>query len=254
MNKLFQFSLFILFFLISNQITAQIINTESLRKVTDTSGWSGSINLNLDLKKNVSTIFRINNRIHIQYKNKKNLVLFMNDINYERFDGSSIISNATQHLRYNYKTSKKIALEAFSQSQFNSISKIDYRWLIGIGIRFKLSSSEKYKFYLGTLVMYEYEKSTDEIPVINKDLRFSNYFSFSLYPSDNVSIVSTTYYQPKMNSFKDFRISSESFIAISIYKNLGFKSSFNYYFDKFPVEGIPKSQYSFTNGLIYTFD
>ncbi len=252
MTKKLLTTLFLL--LISNELSAQIINTESLRKVTDTSGWSGSISLNIDLKKNTAKIFKINNKIHIQYKNKKNLVLLMNDINYERFDGKSIISNSIQHFRYNYKLTKRTALEAFTQSQFNSISKVDFRWLLGTGLRFKLSQSENYKFYLGSLIMYEYDKSTEEVPVINKDVRSSTYFSFSLYPTENISIVSTTYYQPKIDAFKDYRISSESSIAFSLYKNLGFKSTFNYFFDEFPVNGIPKTQYAFTNGLIYSFD
>ena len=39
--------------------------------VTDTSGWSGSIGLNIDLKKNTKSIFKIDNKVHIQYKTEK---------------------------------------------------------------------------------------------------------------------------------------------------------------------------------------
>jgi hypothetical protein len=246
--------IFIVSIFITLKVNAQIINTESLRMVTDTSGWSGSIGLNIDLVKNTKTIFKIDNRTHLQYKTKKSLVLLMNDIHFEKVDGNSIISTSIQHLRYNYKIKNRISWEAFAQTQFNAISKIEMRFLLGTGPRFKLSSSEKYKIYLGSLIMYEYDESTEDIPEINKDYRWSNYLSFSFYPSDNLSIVSTTYYQPQINKFNDYRISSESSIAFSIFKNVAFKSTFKIYYDEFPVIDIPKTQYSFTNGLIYSFD
>ena len=178
----------------------------------------------------------------------------MNDINFEKYDGNSIISNSIQHLRYNYKIKPKFSWEVFTQTQFNSISKIDIRFLFGSGPRFKLSSSERYKVYLGSLIMYEYDKSTEEIPTINKDYRLSSYLSLSFYPSDDLSIISTTYYQPQINKFNDYRISSESSIAFNVFKNVAFKSTFKIYYDEFPVIEIPKTQYSFTNGLVYSFD
>ncbi|NEO42634.1 MAG: DUF481 domain-containing protein, partial [Moorea sp. SIOASIH] len=142
-----------------------------------------------------------------------------------------------------------------SQGQYDEISNIDFRGLAGTGPRFKLSSSEKYKFYLGSLVMLEYEKSEETFGTnINRDLRGSAYFSFSLYPTDQISVVSTTYYQPKFSEFADYRISNESRVAFKIYKNLGFVSSFTLLFDAFPPTGIPKTQYEWTNGLVYTFD
>ncbi|WP_156772451.1 DUF481 domain-containing protein [Urechidicola croceus] len=222
--------------------------------VTDTSGWSGSIGLNINLTKNTKKIFKIDNRIHVQYKNAQHLILFMNDIDFEQLDGQNLISNSVQHLRYNYKIKSKIYWEFFGQTQYNSISKIDFRGLLGTGPRFKISNSEKYKFYLGSLIMYEYDRSKEDIAITNKDLRWSSYLSFSLFPSKNTAIVSTTYYQPKLDGFNDFRISSESSIAVKIFEKLAFKSTFKFNFDKFPVEGIPKSQYSFTNGLIYSFE
>lgn len=251
-NKI-NFIFFTLIFLIL-KAEAQIINTESLRMVTDTSGWSGSIGLNINLVKNTKNIFKIDNRIHLQYKTEKSLVLLMNDIDFVKYDGDNIISTSIQHLRYNHKIKPKISWEAFIQTQFNAISKIDMRFLVGTGPRFKLTSSEKYKIYLGTLMMYEFDRSTEDIPEINKDFRLSSYLSFSFYPSDNLSIVSTSYYQPQINEFNDYRISSESSIAFNIFKNVAFKSTFKIYYDEFPVIDIPKTQYSFTNGLIYSFD
>lgn len=233
---------------------SQVINVETMRAVTDSAKWTGSVGLNIDVVKNKNNIFKISNKAHVQYNNKKNLWLFVNDLKLEKLEGSSFVNKGTQHLRYNRKISHNIKMEAFLQAQYDAISEIDFRGLAGLGPRFKLYGSDKYRFYLGTLVMYEYEKASDVVEDrIQKDIRGSAYFSFSLYPTDYLAIISTSYYQPKLSSFKDYRLSSESSILFRVYEQLAFKTTFTYNFDAFPVETIPNMQYELTNGLIYTF-
>ncbi len=237
------------------QTYGQIVNVESLRKVTDTSKWSGNISLDVSLIKNRNDIFKITNRAHLQYRNNRNLYLIVTNLNFQQLDSSKFVNSGTVHLRYNYKFRPKIAWEVFFQSQYDAVSNIDLRNLIGSGPRFKLGTSEKYKFYMGTLVMYEYEKSTEILGTnVNRDARGSAYLSFSLYPSNQFSVVSTSYYQPKLNAFGDYRISNDTSLAFEIYKGLGFKSTFNLLFDAFPPTGVPRTQYTWTNGIVYTFD
>ncbi len=232
---------------------AQIINTESLRMVTDTSGWSGSVSLNLGFAKNVKEIFRIRNKIHVQYKMPKHLVLFMNDIGFDRADGADFVNKGVQHLRYNYRFHKKLSWEAFLQNQYNAISKIDYRRLAGTGLRWKMTTSEKYKLYLGSLIMYENERTKEETPILYKDWRNSTYLSLSFYFNKNISMISTTYYQPMFEVLSDYRVSHQSAVFFKVLKNLSFKTAFNFTYDAFPVEGIPNKEYELINGLVYTF-
>lgn len=234
-------------------LQSQVINIENLRRVTDTTGWSGFARLDLHLIKNKNTIFGISNRIRLQYKKKKHLWLFINDFNFREANSKKFVSRSSQHLRYNYRFHPKIAVESFLQSQRDEISAIRFRGLVGAGFRFKLSKLENYKFYLGTLAMYEYEELNSDIEPLNKDWRSSSYFSMSLFPKKKITIVSTTYFQPRFDMFSDFRISSQTTIALGIFKNFSFTTNFTYQYDEFPVLGIPKEQYRLTNGLLYTF-
>lgn len=249
-KHIFIYALLLLFPL---YLQSQIINVENLRRVTDTTGWSGYAKLNLHLIKNKNTIFGITNRVRVQYKRKNHLWLFINNLDFREANSRKLISRNSQHLRYNYRFHPKVALEAFFQSQQDEIAAIRFRGLTGAGVRFKLSKSEKYKFYLGTLVMYEYEKLNSSVEEINKDWRSSSYFSWSLFPKKNISIVSTTYYQPRFDLLSDFRISSQTTLALGIFKNLAFTTNFTYQYDELPAIGIPKEQYRLTNGLMYTF-
>ncbi len=231
---------------------AQIINTESLRMVNDTIGWTGKIGLDVSLSKNTRSKFKIKNNIHVQYKNKKHLFMFINKIGFEQVDNEDFINKGVQHFRYNYMINRQLSSELFLQNQYNALYKIDFRELVGAGIRYKLTKSERYKIYFGSLIMYEYEKTNGDLIIFNKDFRNSNYLSFSFYLTKNLSLISTTYFQPKLSSFKDYRIAHQSLLKFKITKNLFYKLSFNYSYDVFPVIGIPNEEYDISNGIVYT--
>lgn len=243
-----------IFILFTATTTAQILNVESLRKVTDTSGFSGNTNVSFALKRNINNFITLSNQIHVQYKMNKHLVLFKNDIGFQKIEGENFENSGIQHLRYNYKVNPVVTWEAFGQSQYNKVSKIDFRGLLGTGPRFKVVAKDNYRVYLGTLAMYEYEEVDDGITGIQQDVRGSTYISCSLYPLENISFVSTTYYQPKLNAFSDYRISSQSSLVLAVYKNVGLKLSYTFTYDAFPAIGIPNSQYDFTTGINYSFD
>jgi len=232
----------------------EVFNIESLREATNKK-WTGSLGLNIGLIKNVNDVFWLSNNAHIQYKDSINYWLLYSNLSFQKLDGASFVNRGTQHLRYNYKINESIKLEAFVQSQYDAISEIDFRGLAGIGPRFKLSNNDScYKIYLGTLIMYEHEKTSGiDGEIIERNIRGSSYLSFSLYPTDAISIVSTSYYQPILKELTDYRLSNNTTLSFKIIEKLSFTTNFNYSYDAFPVQGIPKTQYDLTNGLSYNF-
>ena len=249
-----RYYILILFLCLSITTNAQILNAESLRKVTDTSGFSGATTLEFALKRTTNDFLVLSSDIHLQYKTKKHLALFKNDIKFQKIEGEKFENSGISHLRYNYRFVPSIAWEAFLQGQYNKVSLIDFRGLFGIGPRFKLTKLENYKSYLGTLLMYEYEEIDDGVTPIQRDIRGSIYASFSLFPTKNLSLISTTYYQPKLSQFADYRISSQSSLLIDIIEKLAFSIKYTFTYDSFPAVSIPNSQYDFATGIAYSFD
>ena len=248
------FILFSTCLLVSLSSAQEVFNIESLREATDKK-WVGSLGLNIGLIKNVNDIFWISNNVYVQHKDKSNYWLFYNDLSFQKLEGNSFVNRGTQHLRYNRKITERTKIEAFVQTQYDAVSEIDFRGLIGTGPRFKLSNNDSiYKIYLGTLIMYEHEKTSGVGGKITEDnLRGSAYLSLNINPTKTISIVSTTYYQPRLNAFKDYRLSSGTSFVFNIVKKLSFTTNFSYSYDAVPVEGIPKTQYELTNGLRYDF-
>jgi len=233
---------------------AQIVNIQSLRRETNTTGWSGHASLQFGLKQNnINQIFDIQHLARIEYKWSKSTYFFVNDFQFKEINKNMIANYNTQHFRYNYAIRPKYSLESFLQSQRNKISEIKLRTLIGLGVRFRIYDAEKQKIYFGTNSMYEYENAENDATPIQHNLRGSNYLSIKLTPNEKVTIISTNYYQPLFKELSDFRFLSQSSILVNIFNGIQFMSTFYMNYDSNPVINVRKTQYNFTNGIAYTF-
>ncbi|MEZ5013092.1 MAG: DUF481 domain-containing protein [Chitinophagales bacterium] len=230
-------------------LSAQVINIEDLRIKNDTVGWAGSGELSGYVYKSNDLVFTLLTDIHIQHKSPKTLWLFLTDVATVRVNGDSQFANSGfQHVRFNYKVTDKFVWEAFVQGLYNEPLSIDYRFLSGTGPRYKLMGTDKFRLYIAALYMFENEKNPG-IEEIQYNHRMSSYVSFTIRPNDNVSIVSTTYYQPRLDDFSDRRLATN--IDFKSYLTKKFYLTFNYSYsdDTAPAPGITSSTYELTTGI-----
>lgn len=251
-TKLPLYSVCIICFCLCSNLNSQIINIESQRIITDTTGWAGNLGLATSASKNTKSYFTFNGSSHVQYKSHKNLYLAIMDYNLVNAGGEDFGNSGYAHLRYNRKMNSLLRIELFTQVQFNEIALIQMRYLNGAGVRFKLSQLERAKFYFGATYMYEYEEITGG-EVINRNNRLSSYFSFTLMPEEGIRLSNTTYIQPRMDDFQDFRVSNDSRLSFNITEQLSFTTVFHFLHDSRPPVGVPNSTFEIRNGLGFTF-
>lgn len=226
----------------------QIVNMESQRYHTDTTGWAGSVGGSFALTNYGQKVFDVDANAHVQYKSKRSLYLFLGGYGFLKGDKQSFVDYGFMHLRYNYKLSKVLRLEAFTQLQQNTITKIKFRYLVGAGPRFKLLETAKTKLYLGTLPMYEVEKETGAARNIT-GWRCSNYLSFTFVPNKQTEFVTTTYYQPVMFDAGDYRLLNQSMLKIKAAKKIAVVIRYNYQYDASPAAGVTSETYTFGTGV-----
>lgn len=232
--------------------TAQVMDIESKRIPTDSNGFAGSVDFSFSINQYNEMAFNLTNKLHIQYKYRKHLVLALNDISFIKRGENAFQNYGLGHLRYNYTLKDWLKWEVFTQASYNELIRMKLRVLAGTGPRFKLSRLEKYKFYIGTAYMFEYDDISQD-SIKRYDHRLSTYFSFTLKPAPIIRIVSTTYYQPKFNDWGDFRISGNIGTYFTLAKNFHFKLEFSYNYDRKPPSDTPNLYYTLTNGLVYRF-
>ena len=231
----------------------QIVNVESKRLKSDTTGWLGSIGTSFQLENSAVKVININAEAHLEYKAQRSLYLFLANYNLLKGEGKTLQNNLFYHLRYNYKLNKLLRWEAFTQLQQNNIAGIKSRFLIGTGPRFKISGTEKLALYASTAIMYENEHELSKPEIINKDLRSSNYVSMTWRPKENLDVVTTIFYQPLYKNLSDFRILHELSLNFKFTNNFSFITAWNYLYDSKPPPNIPLQIFTLKNGVRYTF-
>ena len=233
-------------------LSAQIVNIEAKRINADSAGWYGSLSAGMDINKFDKWIFNLKADANIAYLHKKHSLLFISNARMIKAGNTDFVNSAFQHVRYNYDLHTRITMEAFTQIQYNALLKVKNRALFGAGTRWELAESGKVKMYLGTLGMFEYEEinTTNEI---HRDVRLSTYLSTTWFINKMCSFTNTNYYQPKMNDFADFRLSSQSKLRFDFNKKLSFFFMYDGIYDSRPPAGVLNLVFSLSNGLSYKF-
>jgi hypothetical protein len=242
----------VFFIFVCVNASSQVVNIESKRMRSDTTGWLGSAEGNFQLLKNTETIYDFGAKLHFQYKGNKSLWLFLNEYRVIKGGTTKFVNSGFAHVRYNYKvTPSFLRWEAFTQVQFNGALDVGVRGLIGTGPRIKLYDSDLFRCYAASLYMYEYQESVNRT-IIERNHRSSSYLSTTL-DLGKVELSNTTYYQPNLRNFSDYRIHSQSDLVIDLFEHIDFTTGFTYRYDSAPFPGIPNETYYLYNGIVFEF-
>ncbi|RMG54432.1 MAG: DUF481 domain-containing protein [Bacteroidetes bacterium] len=240
-------------------LPAQVVNTEKLRVDAQEDGWAHQGTFGLSLSRNkAGQLLGIGLRLRSEYHAGRHRLLWVGDYARTRLQsddaGSILVKNIRNegfvHLRYNYRFQPWLTWEAFVQSQFNEIQAMRYRQLQGTGPRFRLIDRDSVHVFLGTLYMFEYEETTDGTPfMFHRDHRLSSYLSAGFAFSPTASLNHVTYFQPRLDQWSDFRLSSESILSVALTTHIQLNVSFNLVYDTQPPLGIPRTMYNLSNAL-----
>lgn len=231
---------------------SQVINIENKRFFNDTNGWVGHVDFSFNINQNTQQVLAFSNSSRIQYRYNRSRTILFNDVSFIKAGNTNFVNSGYQHLRYNYKVNHFLTMEVFTQTQYNPVLKLDFRYLLGYGPRFKLVKKENAHIYFAALYMYEFDDIVGQKENYYEN-RISTYLTLSLRLFKTLDVTSTTFYQPNMENGKDYRIANDSSLEIFINKYLNYKSSFNVLYDTRQPEGIPDLVYVFRNGLTVKF-
>ena len=232
---------------------AQIVNVESQRIQSDSTGLLGNFGVSFKLDKNKVQVLNLNTNAQIEYKTTRSIYLFLVNYDFLKGDDQTLQNNLFFHLRYNYKINNLLRLETFTQLQQNSLSGIKSRWLIGAGPRFKIAGTKKLSFYAASLVMYEDEHEQTKPVILHKDIRNSSYATASWRPDERTEITSTLFYQPLFRDFSDFRLLHELNLKFQFSKKFSFFTTWAFLYDSKPAFEVPNNIYTLRNGIEYQF-
>ena len=238
---------------LSFQGFGQIVNVENLRLTDNKQGWSGRAEMNFNFIMNSRQLLQFGGELRARYLKKRHQFLLVGDQSFVKSEGSGFVNRGFQHFRYNYhfKDSSRFCFEAFQQSQFNRIQRIDFRHLLGSGLRFDVIDTKNYQLSVGSGFMWEYEELVEG--AISRDLLSTSFLSFVGQFNKSIGLNTISYFQPKITNAGDFRFSNETSVRFKINKNLSFRLIYSIMHDTRDIEDVRKTNYVFRNALQISF-
>lgn len=234
---------------------SQLINIENRRMIND------SLRLNIQndfsfklTSNNGEYIYQFNESLTAHYKLKdlRNIFFLTGNYNLIRTQAKDFSNIWMAHLRYNYVWSNAFRLEAFLQSQNNELLDVNYRQLLGLGLRYRIINNERFHFHLGTTYMYEREESRS---AERSDYfhRSSNYAAISYLVEEKGFLVSNTiYFQPLYKKLNDYRLLEEFEFRTRLTKHLSWFARFQYFRDNVTPLGTKQTSINTLIGLGFT--
>lgn len=235
---------------------AQLVNIESQRMQSDSVRATGNAEAGYSYQKTndiVTSKFNASLAVQLKSKSLRQIYLILGDYDLARSFDQTSNHAGFGHFRYNYKVNSWLRWEAYSQLQFNELLSLKTRLLLGTGARFKVLKEEHLKSYIGVSSFFEYEEVRDPGPIFNRDFRLSTYAVLSWkFPKNRGELTSTTYYQPLLNNFTDYRINSQNALVLNITKHVAFTTQFSYFVDSRPPINVDREVFSLENGIRVT--
>ncbi len=241
--------IFVAFLTISYK--SQVINIEGKRFLNDTNGLVGRSDFNFNVNQNTQQALTLGINVHLQYKHNKHRFLAISDLAIIKAANQDYQNTGYLHFRYSYKLHKLITWENFTQGQYNRVLLLDKRYLVGTGPRFRVIKIKHFRVYASTMYMYEFQSQAFET-ITQYNHRFNGYITLNV-DFDRFDFTSTTFYQPLINDFSNYRIATDNNVDISINHRFNFRIGLNLLYDTKQPSGIPSLVYIFRNGISFRF-
>jgi hypothetical protein len=240
MKLILNFTIFFLIVISFNSFAQ--INTEKFRVDTDSTGFAGIANLDINaITGNTDFQFiHLSGRLNYNWGGSYTFLIGDGGIAWDR--GERIFDQALLHLRHVQDLSDILQAEVFVQTDFNKKRLLIDRKLIGAGLRFKLLKSDNFKLRLGSSYFYEHEKYDLPASSAHGNNLFANrisaYLTFEFDIKDDVKFVAIDYYQPQIGKWNNYRIIADNSLIVELSSAVNLNVSFSLRYDSKPPETI----------------
>lgn len=235
-----------------------IVSMESIHLGKSPQGFSGAFDINAigeygnTEKSSVSTGLKL-----VRARNSVTNFVMMN-YQYGQSGGVRDKNKAFIHGRHIQQLTPKYAWEGFAQLSSDEFTRLNLRMLLGAGARISLwPGSSSLQGFFGVGGFYEREKldvAADSSEDENTEAwRGNAYFVIKAEINEHVSVVSTTYYQPNLGRFGDFRAIEDASLVSKLTEKLAAKISLDVSHDSEPPSGVKHTDTTLKVGVDVSF-
>ncbi len=246
----------IILLLVAGKSFAQV-NTEQFRKDSVKIGFTGNVNFeaiaitgNTDFQ-----LLSVGGRLNYNYGDDYTFLVLDGGYGWEK--GNPFVSQLFAHIRHVITPARLIQFELFAQYDNNKQRLLLNRELAGGGMRLRLLTTDDFKFRFGLAYMFEIEEYNLPVssihPTSSRTHRMSSYATFTSELQHHLSLVSITYFQPRLDKWRDYRIVSENALVITMGTLADLYLKFNLRFDSRPPDTIKRTDTVTKMGIAIKF-
>ena len=248
----------IVFFVLFQPLTTMaIVNMDSLH-FSDTEGrFTSDIDLTVSGASGNTDSFNMALNSQFSWISRKSINLAIFGHEYGETSDLRNINKTFMHYRNINNIEHDLDWEVFTQLEKNEFTRLSYRGLVGVGLRYSVFKSDTHHAYFGAGGFYSAEKTefTQGLTDYGKEeLVRANLYYFSKYKiSDNLSFSNALYYQPDVSYFNDFRALLDSKLDFTIHKNMSFRLTLEVEHDSEPSQTVERTDIQYMTGIKYHF-
>jgi len=234
-----------------------IVNVESLRSDALPQGLSGSVSLFINGASGNSDITSATTGGHLNWQQEAISTMLIARYSYGESNNVRDTNKTFIHLRHIIPSSDQRALELFAQAEKNEFTRMSLRTLVGAGIRQAIYSGSNLTAKLGAGAFYSTEKLEDKIGLTDGGTeqlwRGNFYLALEYTKKPNITLSSTSYYQPDSANFDDYRLLQQNKIQFGITDHLAARLTLDIAHDSQPPQSIKSTDVNYLSGVEYTF-
>lgn len=233
-----------------------IVNMEDLHTGEPKPGFSGRVELSLSNSSGNTDKqeYSLGSRLQWHEDDITNYVLLSGS--YGESNGVKNTEKGFAHLRHMRAMTPVVTAEGYAQAEYNKFARLEFRGLIGGGARFTLlPKADKGEIYLGLGAYYSEERIDDAYADGGTEQlwRANSYLVLKYQATESTTLVSTTYYQPALESFGDYRLMEQAAMKVKINDRLSLLVSADYRYDSEPPLGVEKGDLTYRTSLAFEF-
>jgi putative salt-induced outer membrane protein YdiY len=250
-KKIFRATLVLVSLLFASPALA-IVNIENIRAKEPEEGFSGNLAVGIDLESGNTNRSRVALGARTQWKRGEVLDFLVFNFDYGASGSVTDVNKSFIHGRHIVTMSPRWAWEAYGQVQQDEFRRLNFRGLLGGGLRNTLyRSGDRTVVYLGLGALFEQEELDDNS--VDQTTRGSFYLSIKHEVKKDINLISTTYLQPAINRPGEFRASEQAAVTVGLTDTLDLKLALDVYHDSEPPIGVETTDIKFTTGIAYRF-
>jgi len=235
-----------------------IVNVEAVHVGAPAEGFAGTATASFGGASGNSNRFRGRADARLQWHTGRHTDFAVFSYDYGKSRGRTDTNRQFVHLRHRFQFARAWALEAFGQAERDEFARLSFRGLLGGGLRRTLLEREAVAaVYLGLGAMFEREVlrhgSGTSDPRRQSSGRGNIYLSTQARINARTRFSSTTFYQPDVTDFGDFRLLEEAALYIRLANSMELRLDIEVQHDSRPPQTVKTTDITYTTGVEVSF-